>query len=399
MGVWDAAVVVANSSVMTFFWREKAAVRVVAISGGVKVSGEKVTMTANEGFVLKAGDWLLTEAGGAAEVEFPGEATRLRIGEESEFGVVRALPGKELKLTSGSFHASVARQSASHPMLVRTPTAKAEVLGTEFEMKATKERTEMRVVEGRVLIAREKDENGVVVEARQSAMVVETAPVKVTAAAADVLLKDGLLARWSLNEGAGLVAEDASGHQRALRLSAADAWGVGKLGGGMDWYRGRADVLSQPLRLPASFSVALWLRIEPGGAARAQPVLSLDGRAAGLAGLFVTLRPTFPGSGITLDVPGPTMGSEAHSEPGVIRAGEWHQVILTVDAKAGRAEFFVDGRWVTQAGGLRQGFEIGGPLLMGRRVPGGPLPFDGQMDEVRLYDHALSEAEVAELSR
>ena len=39
-----------------------------------------------------------------------------------------------------------------------------------------------------------------------------------------------------------------------------------------------------------------------------------------------------------------------------------------------------------------------GPLLIGRRVKGGPQPFDGQPDDLRLYDRALTGAEISALS-
>ena len=141
------------------------------VTGDVRVWRGQKTMSATSGFTLKPGDWLLTGGDGAAEIHFPGETTTLGIGANAEFGVVAAKPGKQLKLTAGTLAASVARQPPSHPMTIRTPTAKAEVLGTKFEMNADKTATVMTVTEGRVLIAREDDESGVIVEAAQSATV------------------------------------------------------------------------------------------------------------------------------------------------------------------------------------------------------------------------------------
>jgi ferric-dicitrate binding protein FerR (iron transport regulator) len=397
--LWAAAAAVVLSTSFWLLLPQAASVQLAATSGEVNVWRDQVTMSATSGFVLKAGDWLLTGKDGTAEIEFPGETTRLKIGASAEFGVVAALPSKELKLTTGTLHASVARQSASHPMLIRTPTAKAEVLGTEFEMNATQERTQMKVTEGRVLIARVADENGVVVETSQSAIVTEKDPVQVQAVPVEQRLAAGLIAHWPFDEGRGNLAADVSKHDHDLTLTAQDVWSQGRSGGALGFHRGKADVMAALLVLPPVFTLSLWVRIQPGGPARPQPLLCFDGRLAGLSELMVKLRPNFPGSCVVLEVPGPTMGSEAHSKFGVVTAGTWHHLAITVDAVHGQAEFFVNARPVTAQGGLRRDFKAGGPLLIGRLIPGGPLPFDGQIDELRLYERALSAEEIAELAR
>lgn len=382
-----------------FFRSEAPRVRLAVASGDVRVWRAQKTMAAKARFILQAGDWLLTGRDGAAELEFPGETTRLAIGADAEFGVVTAMPDKQLKLTAGTLRASVARQSASHPMLIRTPTAKAEVLGTKFEMSATKERTEMTVTEGRVLIARTDDESGVVVETSQSATVTEKEPVAVQTPPVAQLLDRGLLARWTFDEGAGVIAADSSGNGRNLTLSDGGAWGDGNGGKALDLHAAKADVESPRIALPNVFTIALWLRIQPGGPARPQPLLGCRGGAGGMDEFWLNLPPTFPGSGIVLDVPGRTMGSQAHAKAGVILAGRWHHLAVSVDSAQGRVSFFVDGRDVTEAGGLRRDSKLGGPMLIGRRVKGGPLPFDGQLDDIRIYGRVLSAAEITALAQ
>lgn len=71
---------------------------------------------------------------------------------------------------------------------------------------------------------------------------------------------------------------------------------------------------------------------------------------------------------------------------------------LVADSPQGRAAFYVDGREVTAQAGLRHDFKLTGPLLIGRRTKGGPLPFDGQLDALRLYARALTPAEIAAIS-
>ena len=391
---WAAVAAVLASAGFFFLQPKIARVRLAAVTGEVRVWRAQDTMTAKTGFVLQEGDWLLTAKDGAAEVEFPGETTRLKIGAEAEFGVVTAFPDKQLKLTAGKLHASVARQSASHPMLIRTPTAKAEVLGTKFEMSATKERTEMSVTEGRVLIARTDDESGVVVEASQSATVRATEPVDVRTPPVAELLGTGLLARWSFDESGA----DSSGHGHDLKISGEVAWGAGHSGGALDLHAAKVEAESPPIALPDIFTVALWLRIQPG-AARPQPVLAGDGRAMGMNDFSIILPPTFPGSGVILEVSGRTMGSQAYARPGAILAGRWQHLAVIVNSGEGSARFFVDGREVTGASGLRHDFKLGGSLLLGRRTKVGPQPFDGQLDDFRIYDRALTATEISALAQ
>ena len=64
---------------------------------------------------------------------------------------------KEMHLREGSVSASVARQPHGQPMLIHTPTAKLEVLGTQLNVDAQRTSTTLRVNEGRVRITRLAD--------------------------------------------------------------------------------------------------------------------------------------------------------------------------------------------------------------------------------------------------
>ncbi len=395
---WVAAAALVVAGGVWLSRPEPASVRLATASGDVRVWRAQVTTAVQAGFVLKAGDWLLTGKDSAAEVEFSGETTRLGIGAEAEFGVVTALPDKQLKLTSGRLTASVARQSASHPMMIRTPTAKAEVLGTKFEMSATKEATRMTVTEGRVLIARTDDENGVVVEARQTADVSEKDPVRVQAMPVKQTLATGLIARWNFDEGEGVTSADSSGNEHTLTLNKEGAWGEGRFGKALDLHAVPVVALSTPVELPGAFTISMWQRIEPGGPARLQPLLTIDGEAIGMNSLWLIMPPTYPGSGIVLGVSGPQMNSQARAKAGVIFAGRWQHVAVCVDGAEGRATFFVDGSDVSMATGLRSGFKLKSPVLIGRRFKDGPMPFDGQIDDVRIYGRILSGPEISALA-
>ena len=396
--VWAAAVRAACVLAAMIFLRPAAPpklpdVRLAETRGDVRVWRDQQTMAATSGFALRAGDWVLTGDNGSAAVEFPGETTRIVLGAKAEFGVVTARPGKQLKLVAGTLTASVARQSASQPMLLRTPTARAEVLGTKFELSANKTATQLRVTEGRVLIAQKDEESGVVVESAQTATVTDSPTVQIAVQPIPKQLSAGLLAQWTF-DGDGA---DASGNGRNLKMSAGAAFSDGRLGKALDLHAAKVDVESPRIALPPVFTVAMWLRLNPGEA-RVQPLIGCDGQQAGADDFWLLLPPNFPGSGIMLDVRGRQMGSLALARRGVVFAGRWHHIAVVADSVQGRAAFYADGRDVTEQGGLRRDFKLAGPLLIGRRVKGGPLPFDGQLDDIRIYGRALSTSEISALA-
>ncbi|MEA3367381.1 MAG: FecR family protein, partial [Planctomycetota bacterium] len=61
---------------------------------------------------------------------------------------------KEMHLREGSVSAGVAPQPHGRPMLIHTPTARVEVLGTQLNVDAQRTSTTLRVNEGRVRVTR-----------------------------------------------------------------------------------------------------------------------------------------------------------------------------------------------------------------------------------------------------
>jgi len=64
---------------------------------------------------------------------------------------------KEIHLREGSVSASIAPQPHGQPMLIHTPTARLEVLGTQLNVDAQRTSTTLRVNEGRVRVTRLAD--------------------------------------------------------------------------------------------------------------------------------------------------------------------------------------------------------------------------------------------------
>ncbi len=80
---------------------------------------------------------------------------------------------------------------------------------------------------------------------------------------------------------------------------------------------------------------------------------------------------------------------------GVISPSTWTHVAMTYDATSGANKIYVDGVEVgsrTRAGGTDTNDN---DLLIGREDSGAPRPFDGLIDEVRVYSTALTGTQIA----
>ncbi|MBI4658869.1 MAG: FecR domain-containing protein [Verrucomicrobia bacterium] len=119
---------------------------------GTGVSVERGTefVAAIRGMRLLPGDVLRIGTNASVGLAFGAEQTRIDLESETELKLISFASGKRLQLRSGKLEAAVARQRLFRPMIVTTPNAQARVLGTQFTLKATTSRTELRVDEGKV---------------------------------------------------------------------------------------------------------------------------------------------------------------------------------------------------------------------------------------------------------
>lgn len=84
------------------------------------------------------------------------------------------------------------------------------------------------------------------------------------------------------------------------------------------------------------------------------------------------------------------------SPPG-FNDGRWHHVALTREQSSGKVALFVDGIQAGTATGNREPLDASPTLFIGRGLPNG-APFNGSIDELRMYDRTLSAQEVLALA-
>ena len=205
----------------------------------------------------------------------------------------------------------------------------------------------------------------------------------------------GLVAHWPFDEASGSSAADVAGDAHDGALLGSPRWTEGAVGGALA-FGAAADRMSIPdhpdLDFGASLTIAAWLRPDRKGTqyvVRKGRYGESDGYALNLSSsgkLFARFNQHSEGNAFKLlsSRPYPTDGTT------------WIHAAMTFDGQEIR--LYLDGALDVSlaAPGLviAQNAE---PLSVGAQMDG-LRPFDGSIDELRLYDRALSAAEVQELS-
>jgi hypothetical protein len=121
-----------------------------AVAGQVRVRRGDASFAGRSGAALLFGDWLEVGPRSSADVKYDGESTRISLGAGTRLRLDGAGGGKHCDLKSGAIRVEVAPQPAGAPMVLVTPHARVEVLGTSFRLVAGSEGTRLEVREGRV---------------------------------------------------------------------------------------------------------------------------------------------------------------------------------------------------------------------------------------------------------
>jgi hypothetical protein len=218
-------------------------------------------------------------------------------------------------------------------------------------------------------------------------------------------LEEGLVGWWRFDEGNGTLAGDSSGRGNHARLGGGADFGPGRSGrSGLDL---RGDGNLARVEDPAdgsldfdagTFTVSAWFRTRQLGPLLPDPgapipqILSKaeEGPAGGRVGYELRILLGGVGFYVWTGNPAPTDTLEIGTSD-----GRWHHVV----GRKGRTAItlFVDGVPVRQVPAPPGSSSNTAALVFGAGLFGGD--FDGQIDEVRIYDRALSDAEAVALFR
>lgn len=162
-----AAIVIIIGLAAVWWWPERAIVTLAQSSGAVSwcAEGGEWKRALPPGAQLRAGTLSVEGGQNSAQLVFRDGSTVTLTGESE--AVFSERSQKVLVLRSGALTADVRPQPSGHPLLVRTPTAQIEVVGTHFSLAHQHGQTTLAVLEGKVRLFRLADRSSVDVETGQ----------------------------------------------------------------------------------------------------------------------------------------------------------------------------------------------------------------------------------------
>ena len=200
----------------------------------------------------------------------------------------------------------------------------------------------------------------------------------------------GLIGYWNFDEGSGTIAHDTSGSGYNGTVNGA-TWVAGKINSGLSFNGNTSSVVTPSLPLGSTFSITAWVNpstTQQGYIRIAETQFNLGfylgTDVTGTKYKFIVNS----GSGST----GNCGANYGCAEEGTIGTG-WHLVTATYDGAA--AKLYVDGV-VIATDTFTAPSQANLPLYIGSYYGGG-YGWKGSEDEVRLYNRALTSAEVGNI--
>jgi large repetitive protein len=210
----------------------------------------------------------------------------------------------------------------------------------------------------------------------------------------------GPVASWRLDEADGTEVADATEHRHTARVLGRPRWapGQGKAGGALEFdgattYVDCGDAEDFDFR--GALTVSLWLK--PGGPGKSPQTLVAKGGDAW------RIRSEGGEASLVFSLEGPqTTGKDRNKSPQAsskrsVNDGQWHHLAGVYDGQ--RIALYVDGKLedsVAAAGSVALNTE---PVWLGNDSAARGEYFRGWLDDVRLYDRGLTEAEIQALQR
>jgi predicted negative regulator of RcsB-dependent stress response len=204
-----------------------------------------------------------------------------------------------------------------------------------------------------------------------------------------------LAAYYPLNEGSGTTVNDASGNGHNGSVNREVRWINSKSGYGKALYfkgdnaTGHVDCGTwNPSELTGQLSIALWIRWDGSGGNWQAPISKRNNWAADRMAWQVGLNKDSQQISFYRE------GSYPNCGDCVLPKGEWTHVAVTFDGTI--VVFYMNGK-VTGRGDFSFGSHTNASIIIGAADPGGLDTFHGALDEVYIFNNALSENDVIQL--
>jgi hypothetical protein len=221
-----------------------------------------------------------------------------------------------------------------------------------------------------------------------------------TLAAAALPANGSLVGYWKFDEGGGSVVSDSSGqgNHGTLVNPKANTWTNGYSGGGLYFdgtTGGGSTYVTIPdapsLHITNAISFAAWVRCDDPG--RDAPILDKEG-----PNKQTYWFGTFPTAHFGVLLATDTSGSWAIQDrsQGALFQGMWIHLVSTWDGATIR--HYINGVQLQETAAFTGPIVVSDtPLVIGANVPFNNTAFMGIVDELRLYNHALSQTEITAL--
>lgn len=210
-------------------------------------------------------------------------------------------------------------------------------------------------------------------------------------AAVATATSSGLVAAFGFDETSGATVRDASGHGLDGRRIGATRTAHGRFARALS-FDGINDRVTVPdsaqLRLTDGLTLEAWVRPT---SASGQRLVLLKGRGRGTAyGLYASDLRRPAGSVRTAVAATASSVARARAKTG-LPLGRWSHVAVTFSGD--RVRIYVNGEWISSRRASGSIVAAAGALRIGGGVSTA-TSFRGRIDEVRVYDHALTGAEI-----
>ncbi len=206
-------------------------------------------------------------------------------------------------------------------------------------------------------------------------------------------LTTGLIGHWQLNEGNGLTAVDSSpagDDGRLHNMNPANDWVTGVEGTALD-FDGANDYVQTPVTVSKTFTWAVWIKMDTQSGFDSILTIPNSGGARDRSFLLMDMR----GQNLSMWARG-ELGGHNLGVTG-LQIGTWYHVVLVREGDNQSAGYkgYLNGA----LRGSRRSRSWGSidPIRIAGRQGALNQSFDGQIDEVRIYNRALSAEEVAQL--
>ncbi len=212
----------------------------------------------------------------------------------------------------------------------------------------------------------------------------------------------GLVGYWGLDEGAGTLAGDMSGNGNTATFYGSPAWVNGKRGKALSFNGSTPDYLktSGTLGAPTSVTVSAWMKADDTAPSNFRYIVN-QGRDSYCSGYSISL---YQGNVyFSINTNSANDGCEASPGTAYTDTANWHHVVGVYDQTT--AYIYVDGVLRNSSAASISGpivYKYSEVLNIGKMSYGEPtlyFPFDGLIDDVRVYSRALSSTDVSNLYR